>query len=121
MRVAIVGSREYAPLSDVIEYVRSLPEGTVIVTGGARGVDQAAETEARARGLEVVVHEAEWNKYGRSAGMIRNRVVVEDCDKLTAFWDQVSPGTKGVMSMASKAGKLDKVFRCGNPKQLSLL
>jgi len=120
MRIAIVGSRDYAPLSDVVEYVQSLPDGTIIITGGARGVDRIAEAEARARGLEVVIHEAEWNLYGRSAGMIRNRVVVDDCDKLTAFWDQASPGTKGVISMASKADKLDKVFRCGNPRQGSL-
>lgn len=120
MRVAIVGSREYEPLSDVIDYVRSLPIDTVIITGGAKGVDKTAEIEARARGMEVVIHEAEWNKHGKAAGMIRNRLVVDDCDKLAAFWDQVSPGTKGVMSMASKAGKLDKVSRCGNPRQGSL-
>ncbi|MHC4835413.1 MAG: SLOG family protein [Planctomycetota bacterium] len=120
MRVAIVGSRGYEPLSDVIEYVRSLPLDTVIITGGAQGVDKTAEIEARARGMEVVIHEAQWNLHGRSAGMIRNRLVVDDCDKLAAFWDQESPGTKGVMSMASKAGKLDKVSRCGNPRQGSL-
>ena len=100
--------------------MRSLPLDTVIITGGAKGVDRAAEVEARARGMEVVIHEAEWNVYGRSAGMVRNRTVVDDCDKLAAFWDQESPGTKGVMSMASKAGKLDKVSRCGNPRQGSL-
>jgi len=120
MRIAIVGSREYSPLSDVIDYVRSLPDDTVIITGGAKGVDQAAEAEARARGLEVVVHLADWAKYGKPAGMIRNRTVVDDCDRLTAFWDQVSPGTKGVIAMAAKASKLDKVSRCGNPRQGSL-
>jgi len=120
MRVAIVGSRDYSPLSDVVDYVRSLPDDTVIITGGARGVDQIAESEALARGLEVVVHLPDWAKYGKSAGMIRNRVVVDDCEKLKAFWDQVSPGTKGVIAMAAKAGKLEKVSRCGNPRQGSL-
>jgi len=120
VRVAIVGSRDYPNLEEVREYVMSLPDDTVVVTGGARGVDKTAEVAARERGLKVVVHEAEWNKYGKAAGPMRNRVVVEDCDKLVAFWDEVTPGTKNVISQASKAGKLEKVFRCSNTKQGSL-
>lgn len=117
MRVAIVGSRDYPNLDEVREYVMSLPDDTIVITGGARGVDQTAELAARARGLTVVVHEAEWQKYGKAAGPMRNKVVVEDCDRLVAFWDEVTPGTKNAISQASKSGKLDKVFRCNNPKQ----
>jgi len=117
VRVAIVGSRDYTDLKQVMDYVDSLPNDTVVITGGARGVDDAAESAARARGLTVVVHEAEWSKHGRAAGPIRNRAIVEDCDRLVAFWDEVTPGTKDAISQASKAGKLEQVFRCGNPKQ----
>jgi len=120
MRVAIVGSRGYSDLNAVIEYVNTLPAGTVVISGGARGVDLTAENAARSRGLEVVVHYADWDTLGRSAGHIRNQKIVDDCDKLVAFWDGVSPGTKGTISLASKAGKLDKVFREKNPNQGSL-
>ena len=120
MRVAIVGSRGYSDLNAVIEYVNSLPDGTVVVSGGAKGVDLTAENAARARGLQVAIHYADWDRLGKAAGQIRNKVVVDDCDKLVAFWDGVSPGTKGVISLASKAGKLDKVFREKNPNQGSL-
>lgn len=120
MRVAIVGSRGYSDLNAVIEYVAELPTDTVVITGGARGVDLTAETAARKRGLEVVVHLADWENLGKAAGPIRNQKVVDDCDKLTAFWDGTSPGTKGVISLASKAGKLEKVFRDKNPNQGSL-
>ena len=120
MRIAIVGSREYPNLAEVRDYVMSLPDDTVVITGGARGVDQMAEDTARARGLKVVVHRAEWDKHGKAAGPIRNRLVVEDCDRLVAFWDEVTPGTKNAISQASKAGKLERVFRSGNPKQGSL-
>ena len=68
----------------------------------------------------MVVHKAEWGVYGKAAGPMRNKVVVNDCDKLVAFWDDVSPGTKNVISLASKAGKLEKVFRSGNTKQQTL-
>lgn len=120
MKVAIVGSREYADLNEVVKYVSSLPPDTIIVTGGAKGVDQAAEAAARSHGLKVIVHLAKWDVYGKSAGHIRNRTIVDDCDRLVAFWDGTSPGTKGGISLASKAGKLEKVFRDKNSKQGSL-
>ena len=46
MRVAIVGSREYSDIDAIVEYVNSLPADTIVVTGGARGVDQIAEAAA---------------------------------------------------------------------------
>lgn len=120
MRVAIVGSRGYSNLNQVIEYVNSLPADAVVITGGARGVDLTAEVAARKRGLQVVVHFADWDTFGKVAGQIRNQKVVDDCEKLVAFWDEISPGTKGAISLASKAGKLEKVFREKNPNQGSL-
>lgn len=120
VKIAIVGSRSYANPSEVSDYVKSLPEGTIIVTGGADGVDSWAESAARTRGFEVIIYPADWRKYGRGAGHIRNRQIVETCDKLVAFWDEVSPGTRSSISIASKAKKLEKVFRCGNPNQGSL-
>lgn len=120
MRIAIVGSRDYLNLDEVRDYVNSLPDDTIIITGGAKGVDKAAELAACARGLTVVIHEAEWNKHGKAAGPIRNTVIVNDCDKLVAFWDEQTPGTKDSISKAAKAGKLEQVFRCGNPRQGSL-
>ena len=53
MRVAIIGSRNYPDLLEVCRYVRLLPAGTVVVSGGAIGVDQAAANAARGFGLEV--------------------------------------------------------------------
>ena len=38
MKLAIVGSRDYEHLNLVRYYVESLPPGTTIVSGGARGV-----------------------------------------------------------------------------------
>jgi predicted Rossmann fold nucleotide-binding protein DprA/Smf involved in DNA uptake len=53
-RVAIVGAREHPRLDLVREYVRSMPPGTVVVSGGAAGVDRVAEATAVERGLRVV-------------------------------------------------------------------
>lgn len=52
--VAIIGSREYPNLYAVVEYVQSLEDGTIIISGGARGVDRTAENTARDRGLRCI-------------------------------------------------------------------
>lgn len=43
MRVAIIGSRRFPYPIVVVDFVRSLPAGTVVVSGGAPGVDSWAE------------------------------------------------------------------------------
>jgi hypothetical protein len=105
MRIAIVGSREYPKLDLVRSYVRSLEPGTVVISGGAKGVDSEAEKQARDFGLEVVVYPADWNRYGKTAGFVRNRTIVEDADRVVAFWDGDSRGTINTISLAVKMGK----------------
>lgn len=55
-RVAIVGSRAHPDTSIVRAYVRALPKGTVVITGGAAGVDAVAADEARRCGLRCIEH-----------------------------------------------------------------
>ena len=116
----MVGSRDYPDLDEVREFIRPLSKDTVIVTGGARGVDRAAEEEAKAQGLRIKVHKAEWWKHGKSAGFIRNQEIVNDCDKLQAFWDGESPGTRGTIALAKKAEKLLGVRRKRETPQMDL-
>jgi CTP:molybdopterin cytidylyltransferase MocA len=110
VRVAIVGSRNFGLLELVGEYVCSLPIDTVVITGGARGVDRYAENTARAREMRVEIFPADWTRYGKSAGFRRNVQMVERADKVVAFWDGKSPGTKHSIELARIAGKLDQLF-----------
>ena len=106
MRVAIIGSRDYPNLEVVRSYVASLlSEGDVVVSGGARGVDKAAEEAAKARGLKVVSIRPQWGKFGRAAGFRRNSDIVAQCDRLVAFWDGKSRGTQDSIRKAKAAGK----------------
>lgn len=110
MRIAIIGSREYRDSQAVIDFVDSLPEDTVIVSGGAPGVDQIAETAAKRRGLERDIKPADWARFGKAAGIIRNKDIVAACDELVAFWDGKSPGTADSIMTAHKTGKKVTVF-----------
>lgn len=118
MRVAIVGSRDYPNLEQVRQFVRALAQKyprAEIVSGGARGVDQAAQDEGIQCGLVVTPIPAEWDKYKRSngknpAGMIRNQVIVDNADIVVAFWDGKSRGTKHTIDTARKDGKQVYVY-----------
>ena len=111
MRVAIVGSRHFAPLDRVSDYVDGLPAKASIVTGSASGVDAAATKAARARGLGVQVLSMSFEEVKDSAAAEgrRNRLV-DSCDVLVAFWDGASPGTRATIERALDAGKEVHVF-----------
>jgi hypothetical protein len=105
MKIAIVGSRDYPHPQHVTDYVNTLPLDTIIVSGGARGVDTWAEQAARRRGMTVIVFKADWKTFGKVAGFMRNREIIDAADSVTAFWDLYSPGTKHSISTAREKGK----------------
>jgi hypothetical protein len=76
--IAVVGSRDYPRLEHVTDFVKTLPLGTIVVTGGARGVDTAAERAAQLARLNVklfAVEPFEWN-VGKFMGPFRNELIV---------------------------------------------
>jgi len=105
MRIAIVGSRKFKALHLVVEFVNGLPEDTVIVSGGAPGVDRTAAEAAEARGLKTLIFKPEWEKHGKVAGFIRNADIIANADEVVAFWDGKSHGTAHSMSLAKNAQK----------------
>jgi len=111
MRVAIVGSRGYSRSDKVREYVLALPSDTVVVSGGAAGVDSVAEITARKAGLKVDIYLPNWATLGRSAGFQRNVTIVENCDRVVAFWDGYSKGTSHTINLAHMAGKEVTIIR----------
>jgi hypothetical protein len=110
MRVAIVGSRDYPDLDQVVQFVRGLPSDTVVVSGGARGVDRTAEQTARACGLRTLIFPADWTRHGKRAGFLRNDQILAAAEEVVAFWDGRSPGTADTIRKARRAGKRVKVF-----------
>jgi len=109
IKLAVVGSRsfdDYERMRKVL--VEYLP--FILISGGADGADSLAERFAREEDLEVIIHYPEWKKYGRKAGYLRNSFIVRDCDKLIAFWDGRSKGTKMSIDLAKKEGKLLKII-----------
>ena len=77
----------------------------VIVSGGAKGADSLARHYAVVNDIELVEFIPDWKKYGRGAGMKRNKDIIENCDYCIAFWDGKSKGTKNSINLAKKSNK----------------
>ena len=93
MRVAIIGSRNCENL-DEAAIMRRLPEGcSLIISGGANGVDTLAETVAKQKRILFEKILPDYEKYGKSAPLLRNKEIVERADLVLAFWDFQSRGT----------------------------
>lgn len=105
MRVAVVGSRKFSKPDEVIRILNLLKSKVpdlVIITGGCPdGPDNIAEVWAKTNGVECVVYPADWT-LGESAGIKRNGLIIDDSERLLAFWDGESAGTLDSICRASK-------------------
>ena len=112
MRIIIAGSRtiDQVGFDQVISQCTWATEAESIVSGGALGVDQLAEAWASAIGIPVIRYSPDWKRFGRGAGIIRNRTMVENADALLAIWDGQSRGTKQIIQYAQAQGLRVEVF-----------
>lgn len=101
LTVLVCGGREYVDLDHVYRVLDEV-RPTRVVCGGATGADSLAESWADDRGVDKAVYPADWEKYGRRAGVIRNAemLIREEVDLVVAF-----PGGKGTSDMVSRAVK----------------
>lgn len=104
MKLAIIGSRDFNNF-DLLEsnVVKTTP--SLIISGGAKGADSLAEQYADKYQVEMLVFKPDWKQFGRGAGIVRNRQIVDAADHIMAFWDGKSKGTKSSIDYARITGK----------------
>ncbi len=109
MRTIIAGSRNitrYKDVEDAVLFGSITP--TVILSGGANGVDKLGEQWAVEYNRPLEVYPADWERYGRGAGFKRNALMASKADALIAVWDGKSHGTHHMIQIANNMGL--KVF-----------
>lgn len=112
MRVIIAGSRTGFRYSDIERFLAQVPfEITTVICGGAQGVDSLGRAWAHQHNIPVEMYLAEWEKYGKRAGYLRNVKMAETADALIAIWDGKSKGTSHMIRVASAAKLWLKVFK----------
>jgi hypothetical protein len=102
--VVVTGSRDWKDAERVKTRIKALPHGTLLVHGGARGVDTIAGKAAKAHCTVRVVH-ADWETYGKAAGPIRNERMLREYkpDLAIAF---IRNNSRGATHCANRAMKL---------------
>ncbi len=108
--IAIIGSRTFTNYKSLVDAVNSLItdekyEVAKIVSGGAEGADKLGKKYAYDHSYEYLEFPADWEKFGKAAGYIRNKQIVESSDVILAFWDGKSKGTKHSIDIAHSMDK----------------
>lgn len=75
------------------------PDGTEVY-----GADGLGERYAWENGLPVKYYPANWTKFGKAAGPLRNGDMAAYGTHCVAFWDGVSKGTRDMLAKADAHG-----------------
>lgn len=110
MKILITGSRNWLDVGVIDEvlnrYNNYNPTSHTLITGCCpTGADKMAEDIASKLGWTIERHAAEWDKYGKRAGPIRNQKMVDSgADICLAFILNESKGATHCSNAAEKAG-----------------
>lgn len=110
VKAAIVGSRSFKDYDSLKKFIDLICEEdelkiTEIISGGAIGADKAGEMYAYEKKIPTTIFKPDWEKYGKSAGFIRNKDIIKNCDVCFVFWDGESKGTKNDIELCEKFNK----------------
>ena len=108
MRTIIAGDRNFTDYqklhAELQEIQRSGWKITEVISGCARGADTLGEAYAKEYQIPVDRYPANWERYGRAAGPIRNKAMGEGADALVAFLAEGSHGTANMIKQAQELG-----------------
>ncbi len=107
--VVVYGSRHWNDAAAIEGVLDELGGPLMVLHGDCRGADKMAERIARERGWYTEAYPADWKRYGKRAGPIRNREMIQashGVDMVLAFHEDLSQsrGTRDMIFAANKAG-----------------
>lgn len=109
MRILVCGAREwnnFDKIKAVLTPYGDKPEEHTLIHGGCRGADCIAGYIGKQLNMNIQVFEAQWKKYGRGAGPVRNLQMIDEGkpDIVYAFHECIekSRGTKDMVNRAKK-------------------
>lgn len=110
MKLCIFGSRGVTDLDLALNIIETVLEETKwavteVVSGTARGADTLGEEWAEQMEIPVKRFPADWGRYGKRAGYVRNGEMAEYCDCAIGLWDGESRGTSMMVDCLVAAGK----------------
>lgn len=112
MKTIIAGSRDILDASLVSVAIGCASFGvSEVVCGMASGVDTLGWLWAKEHDIPVKEFPANWSKYGKRAGYLRNQEMANYADALIAVWDGRSVGTRHMIDIAKEKGLKTFIYR----------
>jgi len=118
MKFLVTGSRDWLNRNTIEQRLSNFSLKDVLIHGDAKGADRIAKDiwSQIAGENKQIPYPAQWNKYGKSAGPIRNRQMLSensDIELVIAFNENISTskGTKNMIEQAIKAGIPVEIIR----------
>lgn len=115
-RIVICGGRHFndyeqlkTTITNFLKQRKIEIENVEIVSGHCQGADMLGEQYAKEYGLNLTIFPADWQRYKRKAGPIRNKQMIEyimqtENKAVIAFVSENSKGTKQTVLLAKRAG-----------------
>jgi hypothetical protein len=115
MKILVTGDRDWSRLLviftvflDFLSEYNIDPKDVIVIHGDCRGADRLCELVAKELGMKPDPYPANWTKYGRAAGPIRNSQMLKenpDIELAFAFHPDLdnSKGTKDMVEKLEKA------------------
>ena len=121
-KIVIFGSRDFTDYEYADKFISTFDDSSIeIISGCARGADKIGEQYALEHNVTLYKFPAEWNKYGKSAGFVRNNQMADFCDMGICFWDGKSPGTKHMIESLKKRNKICYIILYNENKVIKTL
>ncbi|NQV16963.1 MAG: DUF2493 domain-containing protein [Armatimonadetes bacterium] len=105
MKLAVIGLKEFSDYEKLKSTLDKIEEISQIISGGAPGTDTLAKKYAQENDIAFLEFPPGFHKYGKDAKHIRDKLIVENCDKIIAFYDGKCEGTKYTLDYGKKLGK----------------
>lgn len=100
LRLVVTGGRDFFDYAEIERVLSQFADGPVVLAhGGARGADELCARFAVTRGWEVRRFPADWTRWGKRAGVLRNQQMIDEFhpDVAVAF-----PGGRGTADMVRR-------------------
>ncbi len=95
---------------DAIRFISPFWRPSVDISGMCVGPDMLGERWAKENGVPIERFPADWERYRRRAGYVRNELMADNAEALLALWDGRSRGTRNMIDIARRKGLLAVVY-----------
>lgn len=113
MKILVFGGRDYGKsereiflLNETLDEFNKMKSFSVLISGGAKGADKLAELWANSKGIPTKIYYANWKRFHRKAGPVRNQLII-DSEKIDLAFK--FPGGSGTADMYERV-KLKGIY-----------